>query len=238
MSRTPKYKNADDLFANCKQVNDCLIWPQTSNTLSTPTFSPMSTLAMKFNTTSIVRVTFTLCRHIPSRSRLVRCCDQPYCINPYHYVEATAIRKKRLKNGQPNALLPDQEGVRDLIAPPEEELRAMRPKDPDLLIMLANSALTAGYDGRGILNGRGVFTATKAPKYADPNKPLLVIRRREEPPKKASTFVDPITPEMETEKEGFLGPYFDMLMAKKQAKEQERLIAQGYPDPIDGRDDH
>ena len=43
---------------------------------------------------------------------------------------------------------------------------------------------------------------------------------------------------METEKEGFLGPYFDMLMAKKQAKEQERLIAQGYPDPIDGRDDH
>jgi hypothetical protein len=198
----------------------------------------MSTLAMKFNTTSIVRVTFTLCRHIPSRSRLVRCCDQPYCINPYHYVEATAIRKKRLKNGQPNALLPDQEGVRDLIAPPEEELRAMRPKDPDLLIMLANSALTAGYDGRGILNGRGVFTALKAPKYADPNKPLLVIRRREEPPKKASTFVDPITPEMETEKEGFLGPYFDMLMAKKQAKEQERLIAQGYPDPIDGRDDH
>jgi len=236
MTRPVKYFNADTLFANCTPSNDCYLWPTFATDSPQALLAPRSPMAIKFGSTSVIRILFAICRFPPAGRRLVRMCPNAFCVNPYHHTEPKAIRAKRAKQADPLGRLEPEKLYYHQTLPPDEELKAMRVKNPDLMQHLAETASRAGLTGDNLVPG---YTNRKPPpKYADPNKPLLVIRRREEPPKKASTFVDPITPEMETEKEGFLGPYFDMLMAKKQAKEQERLIAQGYPDPIDGRDDH
>jgi hypothetical protein len=176
MSRPIKYSNADSLFANCRQVNDCLVWPDA--VAQTPAIAPTSPLALKFQTSSVARIVFTICRFPPS-GRIIRCCDQPYCINPFHHIEANAVRKKRIKSGHPSSLLPQQETTRHLTAPSDEELIAMRPVNPNITMLLANSAAVAGFDGSGILNRRGEFVRMGKPKptFADPAKPVLVIKR-------------------------------------------------------------
>ena len=213
MSRPIKYRNADSLFANCRQINDCLVWREAA--AQTPAIAPTSPLALKFGTSSVARIVFTICRFPPS-GRLIRCCDQSYCINPFHHIEAKSIRKKRIKSGHPTSLRPQQESTRHLTAPSDEELVAMRPVDPHITMLLANSAAVAGFDGSGILNRRGEYIRSTKPKptYADPNKPVLVIKRGAAPATQEEKEV------IEKDAEDFFsGSFFRALQSSRQQAE-------------------
>jgi hypothetical protein len=145
--------------------------------------SPTSPLAGKFNTNVIVRILFTICRFPPAGPRLLNTCGVKWCVNPYHFMEAKMYRVKRFASGQPNALLPEQESHRHLIAPPDEELIEMRPKSPYHIKILMDSASLAGYDTDGILKQKGfAIPNKKPPRMADENgPPILTIKLREEP---------------------------------------------------------
>lgn len=92
-------------------------------------------------------------------------------------------RVKRFASGQPNALLPEQESHRHLIAPPDEELIAMRPKNPYHIKILMDSASLAGYDTDGILKQKGFAIPNKKPPRmaSEDGPPILTIKLREEP---------------------------------------------------------
>lgn len=92
-------------------------------------------------------------------------------------------RVKRFASGQPNALLPEQESHRHLIAPPDEELIEMRPKNPFHIKILMDSASLAGYDTDGILKTKGFAIPKKKeiPMAKEDGPPVLTIKLREEP---------------------------------------------------------
>jgi hypothetical protein len=175
-----KYNNADDLLDNCKIVNDCYLWPESSCPM--PMMSPKSPLALRFTSTSIVRILFTICRFPPAGPRLISMCNSKWCVNPYHHTESKRIRQKRFATGEPNGLLPEQETARHLIAPSDEELMAMRPKKPIHIKTLLDSAVVAGYDAEGITNKRVLLTPPRrTSRFADEDKPVLTIKLRDEP---------------------------------------------------------
>lgn len=221
MARTPKYRTADDLLGNCTIRNDCFLWPRGSSH-AVPTLSPVSPLAQTFFTTSIPRILFTICRHIPSKGRLVHCCGEDYCINPYHYVEASAVRKKRISvGGHPNALLPEQEASRDKLAPPDEEILKLKPVNPVFTSLLANSAVTTGLDGRGVIGTDGRFRKFgQEPRYAD--KPIFKVSRgiREVPPPKTP---EQIEKERQEDEDLFSGAYYERLLEAKRARQSADL---------------
>lgn len=197
MARPVKYNNVDALIANTTQTNDCLIWRGRSGTC--PVLPASSFLAQTFMTTSIARVMFTICRYIPSGGRLIRCCDNDYCINPFHYVESGKVRRTRYRLSRPltnitkkgylkvrvvpiatpTSLLPDQEKARHLIAPSDELIKSLRPKNPETLHMLANAAAQAGFDGEGILDKNSRYIPKKRlrkPIEPTADKPVLTVR--------------------------------------------------------------
>ena len=180
MTRTPKYKNADDLLDNCEVKNLCYVWPKSSCAL--PQLSPNSPLANKFNTNAVLRILFTICRFPPAGPRLLSLCGVKWCVNPYHHCEAKMYRVQRFASGQPNSLLPEQESSRHLIAPPDDELIEMRPKNPYHIKMLMDSASLAGYDTDGILKQKGfAIPKRKEIPMATEDRPVLTIKLREEP---------------------------------------------------------
>lgn len=181
MTRTAKYNNADDLLDNCEVKNLCYVWPKSA--CAVPILSPNSPLAGKFNTNVIVRILFTMCRFPPAGPRLLNTCGTKWCVNPYHFMEAKMYRVKRFASGQPNALLPEQESHRHLIAPPDEELIEMRPKNPFHIKILMDSASLAGYDTDGILKTKGFAIPKKKeiPMAKEDGPPVLTIKLREEP---------------------------------------------------------
>lgn len=173
MGRPAKFNNADDLINNCTVKNDCFIWPAAN--LPSPLLSPTSPLARKMGTNSVARILFILCRYLPASTRLVKWCNSPFCVNPYHHSENRAIMTRRLREGTAgNAmnLLPEQESTRHLF-PSDAELLPLRPVDPTVNQLLAATAALAGFDARNLpqnrLIARGVPTAEE-------NKPVLVIR--------------------------------------------------------------
>jgi hypothetical protein len=177
MPRPIKYRNADDLLDNCAVKDDCYLWPRSSTMM--PMLSPNSPLTKKFGTTSVARVLFTICRFVPAGPRLIHRCSNQFCVNPFHFAESIAVRAKRMELPNPNGLLPDQEDHRHLIAPPDEELIALRPKNPTHIKMLLDSAVLAGYDAKGMPDSRSYKVPPKAqPKFADPDVPVLVITPR------------------------------------------------------------
>lgn len=197
MARPVKFNNVDALIANTVQINDCLVWRGRSGTC--PVLPATSFLARTFMTTSIARIMFTICRFIPSSGRLVRCCDNDYCINPFHFVESGKVRRTRYRLSRPltnitkrgylkvrvvpiaspTSLLPDQEKARHLIAPTDEVIRSLRPTNPETLHILANAAAQAGFDGEGILDRNNRYVPKKrVRKPAEPTegKPVLTVK--------------------------------------------------------------
>jgi hypothetical protein len=180
MGRQPTYNNADDLIKHCEIKDGCILWPQ-SDSASPAVLSPLSPLAQIMRTNSVARILFMLCRYLPAGRRLVRRCNTPTCVNPYHHTEANVIMRKRagLKEQglDPQSLLPKQESSRHLAYPPDDVLEARKPQDPEVLGVLMMSASVAGFDAKGL---------PSAKKYefdvpvADPTKPLLVIKQRQE----------------------------------------------------------
>jgi len=177
MPRPLKYANADDLLDNCTVKDDCYLWPQSSTLM--PMLSPNSPLAKRFGTVSVMRILFSICRFVPAGPRLIHRCSNPFCVNPFHFSESKAVRAKRMELPNPNGLLPEQEERRHLIAPPDEELIALRPKNQTHIKMLLDSAVLAGYDAKGMSDSRSYKVPPKAqPKFADPDVPVLVIKPR------------------------------------------------------------
>jgi hypothetical protein len=126
-------------------------------------------------------------------------------------------RVKRFASGQPNDLLPEQEGSRHLIAPPDDELIEMRPKNPHHIKMLMDSASLAGYDTEGILKYKGFAIPKPRPiPTATEDKPVLRIKLREEP--------KPVTPKEEVELESWesiefgLDKMIDHIASQRKAK--------------------
>jgi len=185
--RPTLYHNADDLLANCQQINDCFVWPALR--ARSPSLSPHGTLAQMFYTSSIPRIMFTICRFPPS-GRLIRCCNQHQCINPYHYVESKKVRRKRIKSKQPTRLLPHQEKGRHLIAPDDETLRSLRPSNAELLNQLATSAAQAGFDGKGVINAKQHFVPFRHAIRVNPDAPVLVIKRDKPVPRVPPSEID------------------------------------------------
>jgi len=136
----------------------------------------------QFGTVSVIRILFSICRYVPAGPRLVRRCSNKFCVNPYHYAESHDYLARRAKLTDPHGLLPEQEGSRHLIAPPDEALYSMRPLDPVHVKVLMDSAVLAGFDAKGIVNKRSYAPFPKPePRYADPKKPVLVVRGKAKP---------------------------------------------------------
>lgn len=88
----------------------------------------------------------------------------------------------------------------------------MRPVNPHITMLLANSAAVAGFDGSGILNRRGEYLRSTKPKptYADPAKPVLVIKRGAAPATQEEQEV------IEKDAEDFFsGSFFKALQSSK-----------------------
>lgn len=219
MTKPAKYKNADDLLDNCEVKNLCYVWPKSS--CAVPMLSHYSPLAGKFNTTAVVRILFTICRFPPAGPRLINMCGTKWCVNPYHQSESKAYRVKRFASGQPNDLLPEQEGSRHLIAPPDDELVEMRPKNPHHIKLLMDSASLAGYDTEGILKYKGFAIPKPRPlPTATEGRPVLRIKLLEEP--------KPVTPKEEVELESWesiefgLDKMIDHIAAQRKAKAERK----------------
>lgn len=197
MGRPTKYTSADDLLNNCTVKDDCYIWPISSTPM--PMLSPNAPMAKQFGTTSVIRILFTICRFVPAGPRLVHRCANAFCVNPFHFSESKAVRAKRLKLDNPNGLLPEQEDTRHLVAPPDEVLLSLRPKNPVHIKMLLDSAVLAGYDAQGMSETRSYKVPVRTPlRYADPDKPLLVIKPRPvEPPVMTDDDWDVLAPDVQ-----------------------------------------
>jgi hypothetical protein len=196
MGRRPSYNNADDLIKHCEIKDGCILWPQSDSSFAA-VLSPASPLAQAMRTNSVARILFVLCRYLPAGRRLVRRCNSPTCVNPYHYTEANFIMRKRagLKEQglDPQSLLPKQESSRHLAYPPDDVINARKPIDPEVLGVLMMSASVAGFDAKGLPSAKKYEFGVP---LADPTKPLLVIKQRkavvesEEPQDDATQNVD------------------------------------------------
>lgn len=189
MARPLKYTTADDLLNNCVIHNDCFVWPASSTPM--PMLGPASPMAVKFGTTSIMRILFSICRFVPAGKRLVHWCNNPQCVNPFHASESRIWRAKRAKLDNPNGLLPEQDTTRDAAAPPDEVLAALRPRNSHYIKILMDSAVVAGYDLKGMNNKRSYAVPQKAqPNFADPDVPVLVMASMQTPRKDSYPSVD------------------------------------------------
>lgn len=202
MSRKLKYRTADDLLGNCTIEHGCFLWPLSD--MQAPLISPTSPLAKMLNTNSVARILFILCRHIPASTRLVKRCTSKFCVNPYHHTESNEVMRQRKSMAErglnPFDLLPRQESSEHLMfnLPAGVTLNTLKPQNPELLGQLTMSASIAGFDGKGIPKS---LTKTYDAPMAMPDKPVLVIRKREE----AKPEVKP------EEKEESIDDFFDML---------------------------
>jgi hypothetical protein len=100
----------------------------------------------------------------------------------------------------PYDLLPRQESIEHMMfsRPAGVTLNTLKPHDPELIGALMLSASIAGFDGKGIPKS---LTKTYEVPVASPDKPVLVIRKRED----VKPAVKP------DEKEESIDDFFDML---------------------------
>jgi len=100
----------------------------------------------------------------------------------------------------PSGLIPRQESSEHLLLnlPAGVTINTLKPQDPELIGALMLSASIAGFDGKGIPKS---LTKTYDVPTATPDKPVLVIRKRED----AKPAVQ------RDEKEESIDDFFDML---------------------------
>lgn len=185
MARTQKYKTADDLINNCTTQGMCMVWPVSDfadKPDSPPVLSPYSPLAKAMLTNSVVRILFITCRYIPASRRLVKWCNTPHCVNPYHHSENQSTVARRFaiagKEGKEGGfftdLLPEQEKLAHLL-PNADDIEAARPMELDVLKLLQDSAMLSGVDARGLppaLRQHKELPNERAPDF----KPVLQMR--------------------------------------------------------------
>jgi hypothetical protein len=188
--RTPKYKNADDLINNCLIQDLCFVWPYSEEeNPPAPVLSPASPLSMKLSTNSIARILFILCRFVPASRRLVKWCNTPSCVNPYHHSETTKLVQLRYelsaKEGKEGRfftdLIPEQEKISHLL-PSRELIDELQPTELAILKLLQESAMQAGHDATrlpaDLRQNKIIPHARNTPSvFGDPDfKPLLVMK--------------------------------------------------------------
>jgi hypothetical protein len=100
----------------------------------------------------------------------------------------------------PYDLLPRQESIEHMMfsLPAGVTLNTLKPHNPEVLGILMVSASIAGFDGKGIPKS---LTKTYEVPVASPDKPVLVIRKRE----------DARAPVKPDDKEESIDDFFDML---------------------------
>ena len=188
MARTQKYKTADDLINNCTKQGMCLVWPPSERKSAVggwevaPVLAPASPLAKAMLTNSVTRILFITCRYVPASRRLVKWCNTPSCVNPYHHSENrdTVVRRFNVSIKEGNAggfftgLLPEQEKLAHLLPNPES-VEAARPVELDVLKILQDSAMLSGVDARGLppaLRQHKELPTERMPDF----KPVLMMR--------------------------------------------------------------
>ena len=211
MGRPAKYRNADDIINNCTIKETCFIW--NSDKLPSPLISPVSPLAKVIGTNSVARILFILCRHIPASTRMVKWCNTPYCVNPYHHSETREIVKRRLRAeenlmGSGRELLAEQEAHRHLL-PTDADLLPLKPRDPYVNEMLRASSELAGFDARNLAQNRLI---AKGVPTAHDDKPVLIMKSLVEKQKReAEAIANPRKEETEEEWDAFTSQFFKVL---------------------------
>jgi hypothetical protein len=211
MGRPAKYRNADDIINNCTIKETCFIW--NSDKLPSPLISPMSPISKVMGTNSVARILFALCRHIPASTRMVKWCNTPYCVNPYHHTETREIVKRRLRAeenlmGSGRELLPEQEAHRHLL-PSDADLLPLKPRDPYVNEMLRASSELAGFDARNLAQNRLI---AKGVPTAQEGKPVLVMKALVEKQKReAEAQANPRKEETEEDWDAFTSDFFKAL---------------------------
>ena len=211
MGRPAKYRNADDIINNCTIKETCFIW--NSDKLPSPLISPVSPLAKVIGTNSVARILFILCRHIPASTRMVKWCNTPYCVNPYHHSETREIVKRRLRAeenlmGSGRELLAEQEAHRHLL-PTDADLLPLKPRDPYVNEMLRASSELAGFDARNLAQNRLI---AKGVPTAQDDKPVLIMKSLVEKQKReAEAIANPRKEETEEEWDAFTSQFFKVL---------------------------
>jgi hypothetical protein len=211
MGRPAKYRNADDIINNCTIKETCFIW--NSDKLPSPLISPVSPLAKVIGTNSVARILFILCRHIPASTRMVKWCNTPYCVNPYHHSETRDIVKRRLRAeenlmGSGRELLAEQEAHRHLL-PTDADLLPLKPRDPYVNEMLRASSELAGFDARNLAQNRLI---AKGVPTAQDDKPVLIMKSLVEKQKReAEALANPRKEETEEDWDAFTSQFFKVL---------------------------
>ena len=211
MGRPAKYRNADDIINNCTIKETCFIW--NSDKLPSPLISPVSPLAKVIGTNSVARILFILCRHIPASTRMVKWCNTPFCVNPYHHSETRDIVKRRLRAeenlmGSGRELLSEQEAHRHLL-PTDADLLPLKPRDPYVNEMLRASSELAGFDARNLAQNRLI---AKGVPTAQDDKPVLIMKSLVEKQKReAEAQANPRKEETEEEWDAFTNDFFKAL---------------------------
>jgi hypothetical protein len=131
-------------------------------------------------TNSVARILFTVIRHVPVTGRLVKWCNSPFCVNPYHYSEHRTVLAKRIKAGKTSDMLPEQERARNLY-PTDEDIRALKPRDPEIMDLLIRQASITPYDSKNLPSEKRIDKIVPDPTKRV-ERPLLVMKPRYEKP--------------------------------------------------------
>jgi hypothetical protein len=113
---------------------------------------------------------------------LVKWCNTPSCVNPYHHSESrdTVVRRFNISirdgkaGGFFTGLLPEQEKLAHLL-PNANDIEAARPVELDVLKLLEESAMLSGVDARGLppaLRQHKELPTERTPDF----KPVLMMR--------------------------------------------------------------
>jgi len=187
MPRKLKFANADDLIDNCDVVDGCFIWRHKHGlSIDNPCLAPLSPLAVALQTTTIVRALFITCRFLPASGRLVKWCNTPNCVNPYHHSESRKVVEYRTRQGGQDGtgfytgLLPDQEKIRHML-PSEAVISQTSPTRPATIKLLIAAAASAGFDCQKLPASKlqqKISNAHRSVASDEPTAPVLVLSSR------------------------------------------------------------